>query len=86
MLVVWPHMLVVCAVVEFGLVVAKVLGAWVIADLQNSLCFLAQQPKVAHVHRSRALALDGVEANAHRRGVIAMDGGGRLWVAQLVKS
>ena len=68
----------VCAVEEFGLVVAQILLSWVMPDSENSLCLVTQQPEISHVHGTRTLSLDAAMNDAHRGGVVAVDGGGRL--------
>ena len=78
-------MLVIGTVVEFCLVVAQILLAWMLADGENLLCLLTQQPKISHVHRTRALALDGVVDNAHGGDVVTVDGCGGLWTSHLIK-
>ncbi len=72
-------------VVEFCLVVSKNFLAWMMADGENSLCLLTQQPKISHIHCTRALALDGVVDDAHGGGVVAVDGRGGLQMPHLFK-
>ena len=75
----------VCAVEEFGLVVAQIFLSWVMPDGQNTLCFLTQQPKISHVHGTRTLPLDGIVDDAHGGGVVAVDGGGRLGMSHFLE-
>ena len=85
MLIEGAHALVMCAVVVLGVVVAQILLPWMMADGQNALCLLTQQPKISHVHRSRSLPFDGVVDDADGRGVVAMDGDGGLRVPHFFK-
>lgn len=75
----------VCAVEEFGLVVAQIFLSWVMPDGENTLCFLTQQPKISHVHGTRTLPLDGIVDDAHGGGVVAVDGGGRLGMSHFLE-
>ena len=60
-------------VVILGLVVAHVLLTWVIAVTHNLLCFLAQQPKISHIHCTGLLLLDCVVENSNGGKVINMN-------------
>ena len=85
MLVEGAHTFVMGAVVIFSIVIAQIFLAWMMADGQNALCFLTQQPKISHVHRPRALAFDGVVDDPDGGGVVAMDGDGGLGMPHLLK-
>ena len=84
MLVIWAHTFVMCATAVFRLVVAQILLSWVMADGQDALCLLTQQPEISHVHRPRPLPFNGVMADADGGGIIAMDGGGWLGVSHFL--
>ena len=81
----WPHASMVCAVVVFRGIIPEVLLPGVVFNIEHFLCLMAQQPKISHVHCTRTLSFDCVRANAHRRAVIAMDGGGWLGMSHLLK-
>ena len=84
MLVIWAHTFVMRATVVFRLVVAQILLSWVMADGQDALCPLTQQPKISHVHRPQTLPLDGVIEDADVGGIIAIDSGGWLGMSHFL--
>ena len=81
----WPHASMVCAVMVFRGIIPEVLLPGVVFNIEQFLCLMAQQPKISHVHCTRTLSFDCVRANAHRRAVIAMYGGGWLGMADFLQ-
>ena len=81
----WPHTSVVRASVMFGCIVPEIFLSGVVINFEQFLCLMAQQPEIPHIHRPRSLTLDGIGGDAHRRAVIAMDGGGWLGMSHLLK-
>ena len=75
----------VCAVEEFGLVVAQIFLPGVMPDGKNTLCLLTQQPKISYVHGTRTLPFDCILDDAHGGGVAAVDGGGRLGMSHFLE-
>ena len=71
--------------VMFGDVVPQIFRAGVPMDLDVLVTDLIRDPKVAHFHCARALALDCVIGNANGSAVVAMDGCGRLGVTHFFK-
>ena len=61
-----------------GLVVAKVFLSWMILNTNDSLYFVAQQPKISHVHCARSLTLDCFVDNTNHHCVVDANGNGRL--------
>ena len=80
----WARPHVMRPVLDLRLVITQVLLSQVVANFKNPLCFVTQQPKIPHVHRSTALPLDGIIDDADIRGIVHMDGGQWLLVAHLV--
>ena len=64
--------------VMFRCVVPEVFLPGVVTNFEHFLCLMAQQSEIPHVHCPQSLTLDSVGGDAHRRAVIAMDGGGWL--------
>ena len=85
MLVVWPHMCVVRAIIYLGLVITQILSAGVVAYLDHALGFLTRQQEIVLVHCKRLLMFDGVVGDISGGGVIAVDGGRRLWVTKFLE-
>ena len=63
----------------------RVFLSGVVTNLEHFLCLMAQQPEIPHIHCPRSLPLDGIGGDAHRRAIIAMDGGGWLGMSHLLK-
>ena len=75
-------------VVVFGIVmlagvVSKIFGAWVPRTFKNSAVDLIVNAKVLHFHAAGALTFYGAIDYTCSGFVVAMDGGGWLWVAEL---
>ena len=72
--------------VMFGVIVAHVFKAGMPMDSKLFACNLISNPKVAHLHGTRALAFDGAVGNAGCCGVVAVDGSWGLRVAEFVEN
>ena len=85
MLVKWANSPMVGARVVLGGVIAQIFATRAPDYLKNTLCLLAHQPKISHVHCTGPLAFNCAVRDPHRGRIIAMNGGGGLWVAQLLE-
>ena len=67
----------------FGIVIAHICWAGPPVESELLLIFPIAEPVEPHIHRFRALGLDSIVDDAFGRGVICLNGSGRLFVAHL---
>ena len=70
--------------VMLGVIVTHVFKAGMPTDGELLASNLISNPEVTHLHGTRALAFNGVVGNAGCCGVVAVDGGGWLGVAEFM--
>ena len=71
--------------VMFTLVVSKVFFPRVIFNVEFTLLNRICNPKESHFHGTRSLAFYCIVGNTDSSGVVAVDGGGRLWVSHFLQ-
>ena len=54
-------------------------------ELEDVLLLVVEEPKISHFHRPRALPLDGIIDNTHRRCVVDVDRDRRLRMPQFLQ-
>ena len=80
-----PDMPVMAGLVVLGRVVSEVFQPRVPKNPEAPPLYLITCPKISHFQRPQLLPLDGAINDAHGGGVVDVDGGGRLWVAELLQ-
>ena len=83
--VLWTDIEMMTMLKMFRKIICQVFLAGLPSDIEKSLFNLVSNPEESHFHCSCTLFLDSVICNACRSGVVTMDRGWWLWVAEFFK-